>query len=150
MKRWPIIYLVCVGGGPVIVLVVALALASLFACAPTTPDCTGPFCYDAANDLIHVDDAYLSIVGEQYGQVGVDWINAHENGHRTIMQLWRTEHIALWTEMPGETANIQMEQAAQCEASAAGFVQPWPWNDDEIAAGYWTCPSEYVALVAAA
>ena len=139
MKRWPFI-----------VLAIAFVAFVATACAPPPPAaCTGPFCYDAANDVVHIDDAYLSIVSEEYGQPGVDWMQAHEDGHQKMMQVWRTEHVALWLLMPGATANIQIEQLAQCLAKAAlGHGSPWQWDAAAVAAGYWDCPSELAAEVA--
>ena len=137
MKRWPYI-----------VLAIAFVAFVATACAPPPPKAWVEF-YDATNDVIHVDDAYLTTVAEQYGQPGVDWINAHDAGHQKMMQVWRTEHVALWLLMPGATANIQIEQLAQCLAKAAlGHGSPWQWDAAAVAAGYWDCPSELAAEVA--
>lgn len=124
---------------------VALLLV-LAACAPPR----APAWYDATNDVVHYDDALLAEVAATWGQAGADWDIAHEKGHQTMMRRWRLEHVALWLLMPGATANIQIEQVAQCLASASGAVQPWVWDDETVAAGYWPCPAELVALVAAA
>ena len=138
---------------PWLLVVLCLALVALFtmtACAAPPPPQPIAW-YDATNDVISINDAYLTLISTRYGQPGLDWVYAHENGHQTMMRRWRNDHVALWLLMPGATASIQIEQYAQCSATAAGLVQPWIWLPAEVAKGYWNvCPPEYVALVKAA
>lgn len=125
------------------VLVRLVAVIVLWGCAPPTPAAW----YDAATDTFHYDDATMTVIAAEWGDPGVAWVHAHEDGHREMMRRWRQDHVALWLLMPGATANIQIEQVAQCLAAASGAVQPWVWGDAAVAAGYWSCPPEYVALV---
>lgn len=123
--------------------VVILAVAAACA-APAPPRAAW---YDAYTDTIVYVSAEMAKVAADYGQPGVDWIVAHEEGHRTVAHLWREQGVDIQAMMPGATMPIRLEQAAQCEASAKGLVQPWLWGQAEIDAGYWTCPPEYVAMV---
>jgi hypothetical protein len=139
MKRWPFI-----------VMAVAAVVFVATACAPPPPPQGPAAWYDATADTIHYDDASMARTYQWYGQPGVDWIVAHEEGHRTIAHL-RSQGIDIDALMPGATGMIREEQAAQCEASAAlGHPAPWQWNADTVAAGYWDCPAAYVALAGAA
>ena len=134
---------------PWLLVVIAIAFVAFvaMACAPPTPPAA---IYDAANDVIVYDDAAMAKIAADWGQPGVEWIQAHEEGHATVMRVWRNQHVAIWTLMPGATAAIQMEQAAQCEAKAAlGHGSPWRWGEAAQLAGYWTCPDQYVATVKA-
>jgi hypothetical protein len=137
VTRWPFV-------------VIALAIPAFIwgtACAPPPPPAPAAW-YDAANDVIHQDDAALTRLGLEFGQPWVEWDLAHEQGHQTAMQVWRDRHVALWTLMPGATSNIQVEQVAQCLAKAAlGHGEPWPRDEAAIAAGYFDCPDDLVAAV---
>ncbi len=128
----------------------ALALLTVVACAPPPPP--GPAAwYDATADVIHYDDASMARTYRDYGQPGVDWIVAHEEGHRTTAYLIRNPGINLEDMMPGATVSIRVEQAAQCLAEATlGHGPPWQWGPAEVAEGYWDCPAEYVEMVEAA
>jgi hypothetical protein len=130
----------------------ALALLAIgaAACAAPPPP-TGPAAwYSAATDTIYYDDAQMARTYQWYGQPGVDWIVAHEEGHRTTSYLLK-QGIDVQAEMPGATVMIRLEQAAQCLAEAKlGHPAPWQWNADTVAAGYFDCPADLVALVAAA
>lgn len=135
MKRWPFI-----------VLAVAFVAFVATACAPPAPAAW----YSAATDTIHYDDAQMAKVYAWYGQPGVDWITAHEEGHRTTVYLLR-RGVDVQTMMPGATVMIRLEQAAQCLAEAKlGRPAPWQWGPAEVALGYWDCPASYVTEVAAA
>jgi len=136
MTRWPFI-----------VMAVAAIVFVATACAPPPPPVEW---YDAANDVIHYDDAAMQQVSHWYGQAGLDWINAHAVGHRTEMRVWLNEHVAIWTLMPGPGAGVQIEQAAQCLAEAKlGHQPPWQWSDAQVALGYWDCDADHVAAVEA-
>lgn len=124
-----------------------LAVVAVAACAPPPP---GPAAwYQASDDTIHVVDFWMHQTFVWYGQPGVDWLMAHEEGHREVLYRLRAG-VDVAGMMPGGTDAVREEQAAQCEAAAAGHVQPWRWGPAEVAEGYWVCPPEYVAVVAAA
>ena len=139
MTRWPFI-----------VMAAAAILFVATACAPPPPPQGPAAWYDATADVIHYDQTWMAQTAAWYGQAGVDWIVAHEEGHRTVTYALRERGVDIQAMMPGATVPIRLEQAAQCEASAAGFVQPWTWGPALVAAGYWKCPTAYVALVGAA
>ena len=81
----------------------ALLLAS---CVPPRP--APVLYYDAYLDRIVVaNPAALALVGVQYGQAGVDWLFAHEEGHRTVVHLWRGAGFDALTFMPGDTVAVR-------------------------------------------
>jgi hypothetical protein len=126
------------------------ALLAVAACAAPPPPPGPAAWYDAVADVIHYDPAWMAQTAAWYGQPGVDWIVAHEEGHRTVAHLLRDQGVNVEDMMPGPTVMVRLEQAAQCEASASGAHQPWTWGPAAVAAGYWDCPPAYVALVRAA
>ena len=130
----------------------ALALVAIgaVACAPPPPPQGPAAWYSAATDTIHYDEDVMVRTYQDYGQPGVDWITAHEEGHRTTVYLAK-QGVDVPAMMPGATISIRLEQAAQCLAEASlGHPAPWQWGADIVAAGYWDCPAAYVAAVEAA